>query len=189
MGVAILPPMVKQDLRLALRTLRRSPTFTLIAVLSLALGIGASTAVYSLVFALFFAPPAGVDQPERVVRICRIENGQPEGHEISYPEYVYYRDHATLFTELASDGNVKWLADSEAGYQLLTAVVSPSYFTVLGLRPRAGRFFLSEEDTPAGHHQVVVLSHGFWQRRFAGDGGIIGGRLILSGTTYTIVGV
>ena len=127
------------------------------------LGIGAATSVYALTFALFFAPPAGVDRPESLVRICRLVNGRPEGHELSYAEYVYYRDHATVFTELASDGNVKMLTDTESGDQLLAAVVSPSYFTVLGLRPRAGRFFLPGEDTAAGHHQVVVLSHGFWQ--------------------------
>ena len=181
--------MVNTDLRLAVRTLRQSPTFTFTAVLSLALGIGASTSVYALTFALFFAPPPGVDQPESLVRICRLANGRPEGHELSYAEYVYYRDHATVFTELASDGNVKMLTDTEDGYQLLTAVVSPSYFTVLGLRPHAGRFFLPGEDTAAGHDQVVVLSHGFWQRRFAGDSRSIGGRLTLAGTSYAIVGV
>ena len=116
-------------------------------------------------------------------------NGRPEGHELSYAEYVYYRDHATVFTELAIDGNVKLLTDTESGDQLLTAIVSPSYFTVLGLRPHAGRFFLPDEDTAAGHHQVVVLSHGFWQRRFAGDARSIGGRLTLAGTSYAIVGV
>ena len=177
------------DLRLAARTLRESPTFTVTAVLSLALGIGAATSVYALTFTLFFAPPAGVDQPESLVRICRLANAQPEGHELSYTEYVYYRDHATVFTELATDGNVKLLTDTEGGYQLLAAVVSPSYFSVLGLQPLAGRFFLPSEDTAAPHDQVVVLSHGFWQKRFAGDSRSIGGRLTLAGTSYAIVGV
>ena len=171
--------MTTADLRLAVRTLRQSPTFTLTAVLSLALGIGASTSVYALTFALFFAPPAGVDQPDSVVRVCRLVNGRTEGHEISYAEYAYYRDHATVFSELASDANVRMLTDTEDGSQLLTAVVSPSYFTVLGLRPRAGRFFLPGEDTAAGRDRVVVLSHGFWQRRFAGDSRSIGRRLTL----------
>lgn len=73
----MLAPMVNPDLRLAVRTLRQSPTFTLVAVLSLALGIGASTSVYALTFALFFAPPAGVDRPETIVRLCRLVNGRP----------------------------------------------------------------------------------------------------------------
>jgi len=145
--------------------------------------------VYTLVFALFFAPPAGVDQPEHLVRICRLRDGRPEGHAISYAEYVHYREHATAFTELAGDGNVKRLTDTDAGNQLLTAVVSPSYFTVLGLRPRAGRFFLANENTVGGHDNVVVLSHGFWQRRFAGDSRIVGGPLLLAGRAYVIVGV
>jgi macrolide transport system ATP-binding/permease protein len=177
------------DIRLAVRTLRQSPTFTLSAVLSLALGIGASTSVYSLVFTLFFAPPAGVDQPERLVRICHLVNGNPEGHEISYGDYLYYRDHVTVFNGLAGDGNVKFLTDTESGYELLTAVVSPSYFTVLGLRPRAGRFFVPSEETVAGQDQVVVLSHDFWQRRFAADPRTIGARLTLSKTSHVIVGV
>jgi len=181
--------MTNADLRMAVRRLRQSPTFTLVAVLSLALGIGVSTSVYALTFTLFFAPPAGVDQPDRLVRICRLRNGQPEGHELSYAEYVYYRDQATVFTEVASDNNVRLLTDPENGYPLLAAVVSPSYFTVLGLRPHAGRFFLPDEDTATGHHEVVVLSHGFWQRRFAGDARRIGGFLTLDGTAYTIVGV
>jgi predicted permease len=180
---------VTADLRLAVRTLRQAPTFTLIAVLSLALGIGASTSVYALTVALFFAPPAGVDRPESLVRICRLRDGRPEGHELSHAEYIYYRDHATVFTELASDNNVKSLTDTERGDQLLALVVSPSYFTVLGLRPHAGRFFLPREDTAAGRDQAVVLSHGFWQRRFAGDPRSIGGRLSLGGTSYAIVGV
>lgn len=177
------------DLRLALRTLRQAPTFTVIAVLSLALGIGASTSVYALAFALFFAPPAGVDRPESLVRVCRLVNDRPEGHEISYADYLYYRDQATVFTELAVDANVRALTDTENGGQLYALVVSPNYFSVLGLQPRAGRFFVPEDDTPTGHHQVVVLSHEFWQRRFAGDTRRIGERLTLGGTSYTIVGV
>lgn len=181
--------MATGDLRLALRALRQAPVFTFTAVVSLALGIGASTAVYALTDTLFFAPPAGVDQPESLVRICRVVNGRPEGHELSYPEYVYYRDHATTFAELAIDGNVKMLSDVGSGDQVMTAVVSPAYFTVLGLRPHAGRFFLPAEDTAAGSDHVVVLSHSFWQRRFAGDARTIGEHLTLSGTSYAIVGV
>jgi len=177
------------DLRVAVRTLRQSPTFTVIAVVSLALGIGAATSVYALTFALFFAPPAGVDRPESLVRICRLVKGRPEGHEISNAEYVFYRDHATVFTALAVDANLKQLTDAEAGSQVLAAVVSPSYFTVLGLQPHAGRFFLPSEDTVVDRDHVVVLSHDFWQRRFAGDVRSVGQPFMLNGTPYTIVGV
>ena len=179
---------VNQDLRLAARTLRQSPAFTLIAVLSLALGIGASTSVYSLTFTLFFAPPAGVADPENLVRICRLVNGRPEGHELSYADYLYFREHATVFTELASDGNVTRLTDTERAEPLLTAVVSPSYFSVLAIRPHLGRFFLPSEDTAAGRDLVVILSHAFWQRRF-GDTRVVGERLVLGDMSYAIVGV
>lgn len=181
--------MLNTDLRLAIRALRQAPAFTLIAVLSLALGIGASTAVYALTFALFFAPPAGVDQPETLVRVCRLRDGRPEGHEISYADYVYYRDHATVFAGVASDDNVRMFTDTENGYQVLAAVVSHNYFSVLGLRPHVGRFFLADEDTAGGHHEVVVLSHSFWQRRFAGDAASAAGSFTIDGKPYAIVGV
>ena len=180
---------LRQDVRYACRTLRKNPGFTVVAVLTLALGIGASTAVYALTFALFFAPPVGVDQPESLVRVCRLRDGRPEGHELSYAEYVYYRDHATVFTELASDNNVRMMTDTESGYPLLAYIVSPSYFGVLGLRPHTGRFFLPAEDTAGGNNQVVVLSHGLWQRRFAGDARSIGGSFMIDGKSYAIVGV
>ena len=172
--------MVSPDVRLAVRALRQAPTFTLIAVLSLALGIGASTSVYALTYTLFFAPPTGVDQPERLVRICRLVNGRPEGHELSYAEYVYYRNHATVFTELASDDNVKMLTDTESGTRCWPPSSHRAISRVLGLRPHAGRFFLPSEDTAAGRDQVVVLSHGFWQKRFAGDSRSIGERVTIS---------
>jgi predicted permease len=182
--------MLNTDVRLAMRALRQAPISTLIAVLSLALGIGASTAIYALTFALFFAPPAGVDQPESLVRVCRLRDGRPEGHEISHPDYVYYRDHATVFAGLATDDNVKLLTDTENGDQVLAAVVSPNYFSVLGLRPHTGRFFLSDEDTAGGHHEVVVLSHRFWQRRFGGDPrSLAGSSFTMDGKPYVIVGV
>ena len=185
----MLTRIIPADLRLAARALRQSPAFTLTAVLSLALGIGAATSVYALTFALFFAPPAGVDQPEGLVRVCRLLDGRPEGHEISYVEYLYYRDHASVFSELAIDANVRLLTDTENGDPLLAAIVSPTYFSVLGLRPRVGRFFAPSEDTAAGREQVVVLSHDFWQRRFGGDARSLGGRLALGATSYAIVGV
>jgi macrolide transport system ATP-binding/permease protein len=178
-----------QDLRYAARALRQTPTFTLIAVLSLALGIGASTSVYALAFALFFAPPAGIDRPASLVRICRFIDGKPEGHELSHSDYVFYRDHVSVFSALASDGNLKTLTDTEQGEQLLAAIVSPNYFSVLGVQPRVGRFFLADEDTAAGHNQVVVLSHAFWQRRFAGDPHSVSRFLTLAGMPYAIVGV
>jgi predicted permease len=186
--LSILRSMMR-DVRLAVRSLRHSPTFALIAVVSLAFGIGASTSVYSLISALFLAPPAGVVDPGGLVRICEIQKGRPKDHELSYLEFVYYRDHATAFSELASDSNPKTLSDTEDGYQLLAAVVSPSYFTVLGLQPRAGRFFTAAEDTALGYAPLVVLSHGYWQRRFGGDTRSIGKRLTLGGTPYIIVGV
>jgi predicted permease len=182
-------PVMIADLRLAVRMLSQTPAFTLSAVLSLGLGIGASTSVYALTYTLFFAPPAGVGRPESLVRICRLEDGRAEGHELSYAEYVYVAAHSTVFSELAGDSNVRLLTDADDGSQLLTAVVSPGYFSTLGLRPHAGRFFLAAEDTVGADHQVVVLSHGFWQRRFAADPRAIGGRITLSRTSYAIVGV
>jgi predicted permease len=177
------------DLRHGMRALYKSPTFTLVAAGSLALSIGAGTAVYSLISALFLAPPAGVDHPEALVRVSGLKNGRPKDHVFSLTDYAYYRAHATVFAELASDDNLKPVTDTERADDLLAAVVSPTYFHTLGVQPDAGRFFSPDERAAVEHELVVVLSHSFWQRRFGADWHAIGGPLILGGKPYSILGV
>jgi macrolide transport system ATP-binding/permease protein len=179
-----------QDLRFGVRMLLKSKVFTAVAVLSLALGIGANTIVFSLINTLFFSSPPGVTAPGQIVGICRlyISQHRPFPDDICYPDYRYYRDRNTVFSGLASQTGAH-LADGDLAVEIQANVVSENYFSVLGVRPFIGRFFLPEEDMVPGRNPVVVLSHPFWQRRFNGDADCIGQPIKLNGVTFTVVGV
>jgi putative ABC transport system permease protein len=179
-----------QDLRFGVRMLLKSKLFTAVAVFSLALGIGANTIVFSLVEALFFSPPPGLHAPDRLVGICELEASKqrPDPEDIRYPDYLYYRDHNTVFAGLASHFGAH-LADGDFAVEIQAHVVSDNYFSVLGVNPLLGRFFLPDEDRVPGRNPVVVLSHSFWQRRFNGDARCVGQPLKLNGEAFTVVGV
>jgi putative ABC transport system permease protein len=183
-------PGVLQDLRHGLRALASHPGSTIAAVLSLGLAIGAQTSVYCLIDTLFLRPPAGVPEAQRLVAISALNRGVPDEDMIRYPDYLYYRDHNTTFTELASHFNSGVaLADTERAEELDAHVVSANYFSVLGVSPHVGRFFLSDEDVAPGRNPVVVLSHSFWQRRFDADPKSVGTVLKLNGSPFTIIGI
>ena len=179
-----------QDLRFGARMLLKSKVFTAVAALSLALGIGANTIVFSLIKALFFSSPPGVRAPEQLVGICQLEITlrKPDPANICYPDYRYYRDHNTVFSGLASHFDAH-LADGDLALEIQANVVSENYFSVLGVSPSLGRFFLPEEDAIPGRNPVIALSHAFWRRRFNGDAGCVGQPMKLNGVTFTIVGV
>ena len=179
-----------QDLRHGLRALASHPGLTIAAALSLGLAIGAQTSVYCLIDALFLRPPAGVPEAQRLVAISALNRGVPDEDMIRYPDYLYYRDHNTTFTELASHFNSGVaLADTERAEELDGQVVSANYFSTLGVSPHVGRFFLADEDVVPGRNPVVVLSHSFWQRRFGADPRCVGTVLKLNGSPFTIIGV
>ena len=183
-------PGVFQDLRHGLRALASHPGLTIAAALSLGLAIGAQTSVYCLIDALFLRPPAGVTEAQRLVAISALNRGVPDEDAIRYPDYLYYRDHNTTFTELASHFNSGVaLADTERAEELDAQVVSANYFSALGVSPHVGRFFLADEDVVPGRNPVVVLSHSFWQRRFDADPRCVGTVLKLNGSPFTIIGV
>ncbi|MGH9848742.1 MAG: ABC transporter permease [Blastocatellia bacterium] len=179
-----------QDLRFGARMLLKHKGITAVAALSLALGIGANTMVFSLAHALFFSMPAGVAAADQLVGVCELKTAQHRlaTQNIRYPDYLYYRDHNTAFSGLASHFSAH-LADGDFAAEAQAQVVSGNYFAVLGVRPLLGRFFLPEEDIAPGRSPVVVLSHAFWQRRFNGDARCLGQALKLNGTTFTVVGV
>ena len=182
--------MLLQDLRQALRTLATRPGFTTAAIVSLALGIGAETSVYALIRALFDRPPLGVADPHGLVAISAFTKGKPVEDAIRFPDYVYLRDHNTMFSGLASHFNSGVsLFDSERAETLNGHVVSANYFSVLGLTPRLGRFFLPEEDRVPGRDAVVVLSHAYSQRRFDGDARGLGQTITLNRVPFTVIGV
>src|SRR2546430_13919951 len=176
------------DLRYGLRMLCKNPGFTSIAILTTALGIAANVTVFSVVDALFLRNvPA--KNPERLVRIQAPENDG--GGYFSVPEFSYLREHSKTVEDLTTHYSTAPLyisANGETG-EVQGAVVSSSYFPLLGLRPYLGRFFTPGEDSVADRDAVSVLGYGFWQRIYNGDSNVLGKTLLLNGHTFTIVGV
>ena len=180
-----------RDARQAARALIRSPIFTLTAVLSLAIGIGATTAIFTLVDTLLFRPPPGVRSADRLVSVGRSQDGAGFDN-FSYPNFVDYRDRNTTLAGLAAmqyEPRALSLAGPEGGEAVEGSIVSGNFFEVLQTRPALGRFFLAEEDRVPGAHPVVVLSHRYWRDRFSGDSGIVGRGIVLNGSPFTVVGV
>jgi hypothetical protein len=177
-----------QDLGFAARVLRKSPGFTCVAVLTTALGIAANVTVFSVVDALFLrSVPA--KNPERLVRILAPEN-DGEGY-FSVPEFTYLRKHVKTVEDLTTHYSTAPLyisANGETG-EVQGAVVSSSYFPMLGLRPYLGRFFTPDEDSVADRDAVSVLGYGFWQRIYNGDSNVLGKTCLINGHTFTIVGI
>jgi predicted permease len=177
------------DIRLAVRRARKRPGFTLVAVLSLTLGIGANSAVFSLVDAILLRR-APIPQPEQIVEIYQRQADFPFA-PFSYPDYVdYRRATASTFSQLSLSSFTVVARDAGDHVEsLMGELVNGDYFPLLGLRARAGRLLGREDDVTPGAHPVVVLSHDYWQREFAGDPSVVGRTMRLSGHQYTIVGV
>jgi putative ABC transport system permease protein len=186
-----------QDLRYGVRMLLKSPAFTLVAVLALALGIGANTAIFSVVNAVLLRE-LPFAEPERLVRLWgtntqqSVPRGEGEYYDfnISPNDFADWRAQNRSFESVAafsSYGSVT-LTGRDEPLRLRCPTVSPEYFTVLGTQPALGRFFLPEEEQP-GKHRVVVLSYGAWQQKFGADPSIIGQTITLNGSSYSVVGV
>jgi putative ABC transport system permease protein len=179
------------DLRHAVRLLGRSPVFTVTAVLSLALGIAATAAIFSLADAMLLRPRTGVAHPETLVDIGRTTRG--EGFDnFGYPLFVAMRDQTTLVEEMSAQRwgpEVMSLGDAQSSERVFASIVSGNYFHVTGTRAALGRFFLPEEDRTVGTHPVVVLSHQLWARRFTANPDIVGQTIRLNNLPYTVVGV
>ncbi len=176
-----------QDLRFGARMLLKQPGFTLIAVLTLALGIGANTAIFSIVNAVLLRPFA-YQAPERLVIVQeRISAG---GITVSYPNFADWRAQNKAFASIAAvrgNENFNFTGAGEPE-RLQGRLVSAEFFSTLGIKPLVGRDFLAEEDRP-GATPAVILSYGFWQRRFGADQGILGKPLTLNNQSFTVVGI
>jgi predicted permease len=178
-----------QDLRYGARVLVKHPTFTLVAVLSLAVGIGANTAVFSVAKSLLF-PALPFADAARLVDVHDNSAHHRGPLSVSYPAYRTFRDENQVFESLLCWGRLPVSLDAGGGAeQAFGIIVSGNYFDVLGVRPARGRFFAPEEDATPGAHAVAVVSHRFWRRRFGGDGGIVGREVRLNGTQFTVIGV
>lgn len=177
------------DLRYAFRQLRRAPGFTAAAVLSIALGIGATTAIFSVANALLLRP-LPVAEPGRLVSIQeRMERGGLKGSH-SLPEYLEYRERARSVVDVAAHhlSDVMLNTGAETG-PALALDVSGNYFDVLGVRPALGRFFTDEEALGPGAADVAVISHELWRNSLGGDPGVIGRTIHVNSQLLTVIGV
>jgi putative ABC transport system permease protein len=178
-----------QDLRYGFRMLWKSPGFTIIAVVTLALGIGINSAIFSGVSA-FILRPMPVEKPAELVRTFEVSLSDGEFNDFSYPDYVDYRDQSNVFDGLLAHTLVPAaLSEKDQNDIIYGELVSGNYFDVLRVRPIFGRGFLPEEDKTPGSHPVVVLSYNLWQRRFAADPNLVGKTVHLNGQQFTVVGI
>src|SRR5258706_8875208 len=177
-----------QDFRFALRQLRKNPGFTAVAVLTLALGIGANTAIFSIVNAVLLRP-FPYQAPERLV-IIQERDSAGNGFSPSYPNFVDWRAQNTAFDSIAAVRGNESFNFTGAGEpeQLKGRLVSAEFFSTLGIKPLGGRYFLPEDERP-GAAPAVILNYGFWQRRFGGDPDILGKQLTLNNQSLTVVGI
>ncbi len=181
-----------QDLRYGARMLVKKPGFTLIAVTTLALGIGANTAIFTWIKAVYLDPLPGVAASHRLVmlRSTWIKAGNSL-MQVSYPNYKDYRDRNEVFSGLAAFNNIAFnLADGKGQPERIWgSLVSGNFFDVLGVRLAMGRTFTPDEDRAPGIQPVVVISHRLWQRRFGADPSLIGKAIRLNQLDFTVIGV
>jgi predicted permease len=177
-----------QDIRYAFRVLRASPGFAAVAVLSLALGIGANTSIFSVVSAALIRP-LPVTEPDRLVYVFSGSRASPWS-VASYPDFLDYRNKNEVFSDLLTYSSITVSARNDDQSDLISgSIVSGNFFDVLGLRAEIGRTFLPEEDSTPNTHKVVIISHGLWERRFGSSPNIIGQQLNLNGHAFSIIGV
>jgi predicted permease len=176
-----------QDLRIGVRMLRKNPSFTLVVAATLALGIGANTAIFGLVDVLLLRPLPVVNAPSQLVLLAR---GDGRGPALSYPDFKDLRERNEVLSDLAlfTQAPISF-GNNVRSEVVLGALVSGNYFDVLGIKPSLGRAFLPEEDRTPGTHPVVVLNHSFWQSRFNSDRSLVGQTIILNNRRFTVVGI
>lgn len=182
-----------QDLRYALRSFATSPVVAAAAVLSLGLGIGANTTVFSFADQLFFRM-VPVRDADRLVAVFgtdeKFTTGALRYFPISYLNYLDYRERSRSLFDLAAFTWIRaGLADGNVPEQLMGQLVSANYFEVLGVEPVQGRTFLPEEGGIREQHPVIVLSHGLWRRRFGADPEVVGSKVLLNAHPFTVIGV
>ena len=178
-----------QDLRYSGRMLLKHPGFTFIAVLTLSLGIGANTAIFSIVNAVLLRP-FPYQAPEQLVIPGESNTGTRGGTSLSYPNFADWKDDRKVFASASavrSNENYNLTGVRRTG-TLQGRLVSAGFLSILGIKPLLGRDFLAEDDRP-GATPTVILSYGLWSRRFGNDQNIVGKQITLNNQSYTVVGV
>ncbi|HVQ12949.1 MAG TPA: ABC transporter permease [Vicinamibacterales bacterium] len=181
---------VLTDVRLAVRSLRRSPGFAAVAILALTVGIGGNTAIFSVIDATRTQAIPYSEPQQLVYLIGTTRRAVVERRGASYPDFVDWRAQSTRFDDLAAfDSQLMTLAGTDESERIDTEFVSASYFSLLGVRPALGRTFDVGDDDVSKPAAVVVLSDGLWRRRFGADPQVVGHSITLNGQPYTVVGV
>jgi putative ABC transport system permease protein len=176
-----------KDARFGLRMLGKSPGFALAAILTLALGIGGTTAIFSFVDAVLLKP-LPFPEAERILNVWEKPPGG-DRNGISTLNFLDWKNQNTVFTAMAAQvWSSATLTETDLPVELRNGRVSAAYFDILGAKPMLGRTFASDEDQ-LGKHFEVVLSHRLWQNRFGADRGIIGRNIRLNGAPFTVIGV
>ena len=179
-----------RDIRFGFRMLCKSPGVTVVVVIALALGVGANTAIFSVVNG-FLLRPLPVPAPEQITVLAIQQKDAPVGSSgFSYPEFVDFRKQARAFSDVFAIllGTVQFTSDDQSE-ECFANYVSGNFFTALGLRPAAGRFYLPSEAETPGEPLLVILGNGYWQKRFHGDPHAVGRQIRVNGRSATIIGV
>jgi predicted permease len=177
-----------QDLRYSLRGLRKNPGFATVCVLTLALGIGASTAMFTVINAVLIRPVPGVMDPGGLVILERLQKNNPD-FAFGYPDYLDYRDQSQSFAGLAARCRTALTLSHGTTERITGELVSGNYFAVLGVNPSLGRLVAAEDVQTDGEAPVAVVSYGVWQRVFGADPEIAGKNILLNGQRFTVIGV
>ncbi len=177
-----------QDIRFGLRVLAKSPAFTLVAILTLALGIGANTAIFTIVYGVLLRP-LPFPHPERIVELADSYKEQSEEMDVDSRELKQLQTYKDPFENIAGYTSVGYnLAVGNAAEHLRGMPVDSSYFSILGIRPALGRDFSPEDNADDGQH-VAIISYNLWARRFASDPALIGRNILLNGEPFMLIGV
>ena len=178
-----------QDVKYGLRMLAKNPGFTIVAVITLALGIGANTAIFSLGNVFMFRP-LPVKDADRLTVVAMQFPTSTDPQQLSYADFQDYRKQSDVFTDMTFyDLNISGLSYQKHADRLIMAYVPSNFFAMLGLHAAVGRLIVPGEGDEPNTGPVVVLGHSYWVKRFGGDPGVIGRSVTLDGQTVTVIGV
>jgi predicted permease len=180
-----------KDLQYSLRTLKKSPGFTILAVLALALGIGANTAIFSVVYSLILRPLSGATEPKELVSLVLQDKVGGFPSPLSYPTFQDYGSLKNVFVDTAGSATLfgQLRIDNKNPIRILFPIVTGNFFEVLGVKMHLGRSFSYEERNQAGSANVAILGYEFWKKRFDGNPNVVGSTIRINGSSFTIIGV